>query len=146
MSELSSRWRLRRYPWAGALSTAHTMLWYARHGKDVFRRLGPVTAARVPGARPRAGAARFDVARVAEESGTREAALWEAMVHEERRVSRATYEARAAALPHARPSPGKWSYVAGAAPASVDRPRAPSKSRPRATGRRPSHAANATKS
>jgi len=147
VSALSSRWRLRRYPWAGALSTAHTLLWYAHHGKDVFRRLGLETEAGVPGARPRVAAARFDVARVAEVSAAQEAALWEEMVTGERRVSRATYEARAAALPHAMPSPGSWTYAAGVAPAAVDRSRPPAKARPRpAAGRRPSHANNGAKS
>ena len=145
VSALSARWHLRRYPWAGALSTAHTLLWYAHHGKDVFRRLGAVDA-RIPGARPRVGVARFDVARVAEQSAAREAELWADMVHGERRVSRATYEERAARLPHALPSRGKWTYAAGTAPKSADRARPPAKAKaPVATGRRPSHAANATK-
>ena len=38
----SSSWLLRRYPWAGSLSTAHTVLGYDRHGRDVFRRLASV--------------------------------------------------------------------------------------------------------
>jgi hypothetical protein len=140
---LSSRWRLRRYPWAGALSTAHTLLWYAHHGKDVFRRLASPDEARVPGARPRTATARFDVQRVQEEGAAREGALWERMVRVERRVSRATYEARAAALPHATPSPGTWRYEAGGV---VNRKGgASASSRRTATGRRPSHSPNATK-
>jgi hypothetical protein len=145
VSALSSRWSLRRYPWAGALSTAHTLLWYAHHGKDVFRRLGSAVAPRVPGARARTAVARFDVTRVAETCATHEAELWDAMVRGERRVSRATYEKRAAALPHARPSPGRWTFVAGSVPVSVDRAKAPARARVRPAGRRPSHAANATK-
>jgi hypothetical protein len=129
---LSARWSLRRYPWAGALSTAHTLLWYAHHGPDVFRR--QAVAPEEPATRA-AGAARrkprFDVARVAERSAALEAELWDRMVNEERRVSRATYEARAAALPHAKPSPGRARTVARA--------------EVRAAGRRPSHAANSTK-
>jgi len=136
LRSLSSRWSLRRYPWAGALSTAHTLLWYAHHGPGVFRRLALATEEPAsPASRARARAARrkprFDVARVAEQSAAREAELWERMVNEERRVSRATYEARAAALPHAKPSPGRVRAVARA--------------EVRAAGRRPSHAANATK-
>jgi len=131
---LSARWRLRRYPWAGALSTAHTMLWYARHGKDVFRRVEEAVDGRVPGAGARVERARFDVARIAEESAANEAALWQRMVHAERRVSRATYEARAAQLPHALRSPGRWRTTAGAPAARSS------------AGRRPSHAPNATKS
>jgi hypothetical protein len=149
VAALSSRWRLRRYPWAGALSTAHTLLWYARHGKDVFRRLASLATgvgARIPGARQRVAGARFDVALVAENSATQEAALWGQMVHEERRVSRATYEARASVLPHALPSPGRWRYAPGTvAVAAPERGRSTAKAKGPAAGRRPSHAANATK-
>jgi hypothetical protein len=142
---LSSQWRLRRYPWAGALSTAHTLLWYAHYGKDVFRRVAPSREARVPGARTRAGTARFDVARVLEQSAREEAALWERMVRQERRVSRKIYEERAAALPHALPLPGEWSYGAAGMLAARDRKHSPIEVRRQAAGRRPSHAANATK-
>jgi hypothetical protein len=144
VSALSSRWSLRRYPWAGALSTAHTLLWYARHGKDVFRRLAPATEPhpRPSRTRPRAAAARFDVAGVAEGSAQREAELWEQMVRVERRVSRATYEMRAAALPHAMPAPARWRYAA-AGVIAVDRVAADGKGKRAASGRRPSHAANA---
>jgi hypothetical protein len=131
LNALSSRWSLRRYPWAGALSTAHTLLWYARHGKDVFRRLATTTEThRSSRARPRVAAARFDVAHVAEVSGQREAEIWDQMVRGERRVSRVTYEMRAAALPHQMPAPARWRYAPGAGVA-LDR------------ARRPSHAANA---
>ncbi|HZU83798.1 MAG TPA: radical SAM protein, partial [Polyangiaceae bacterium] len=146
VSELSSRWRLRRYPWAGALSTAHTLLWYARHGKDAFRRPELAAEGRVPGARPRVLAARFDVVRVAEESAAREAELWERMVRVERRVSRATYEARAAALPRAEPSPGSFRIAPGQVnPGDAGRPAGAAAARRSAAGRRPSHAVNATK-
>lgn len=141
---LSALWRLRRYPWAGALSTAHTLLWYAHHGKEVFRRLRSAPDGRVPRARSRLAASRFDVGAVTEQSAAHETALWAQMVHQERRVARATYEARAAALPHAMPAHGKWCYAPGAATA---RDQANDK-KPvrRASGRRPSHSPNATKS
>jgi hypothetical protein len=145
VSALSSRWSLRRYPWAGALSTAHTLLWYARHGKDVFRRLAPAGeshAPRRPRARPRVATARFDVARVAEVSAQREAELWEQMVRAERRVSRAIYETRAAALPHASAAPARWRYAPGSG-AELDRGSPDAGGARAATGRRPSHAANA---
>lgn len=144
VSTLSTHWRLRRYPWAGALSTAHTMLWYAHHGKDVFRRLCSGPADRLPGARRRVAVAHFDVAGVTEKSAAHEAALWAKMVHDERCVSRATYEARAARLPHATPARGKWSYAAGATIARESANATKPVRRP--TGRRPSHSPNATKS
>jgi hypothetical protein len=144
VAALSSRWRLRRYPWAGALSTAHTLLWYAHHGKEVFRRLATQADARIPGARPRVAPSRFDVARIADDSAAEEAALWARMVHEERRVSRATYHARAAALPHALPSPAQWRYAPGTVVAAA-RGGSTAKTKGPPAGRRPSHAANATK-
>ncbi|HEX7665458.1 MAG TPA: radical SAM protein, partial [Polyangiaceae bacterium] len=39
LEELSSGWALRHYPWAGAVSTAHTILYYDRRGPGVFREL-----------------------------------------------------------------------------------------------------------
>ena len=144
VNELSSSWRLHRYPWAGALSTAHTMLWYLRLGKDVFRRLGPTPDAAIPKARARVGAAKFDLARIAVVSAEREAAIWERLVHEDRRVTSVAYRELAAALPHARPSPGRWRVAAGSDPEPADQPAA-GKPRREARGRRPSHAVNATK-
>jgi hypothetical protein len=137
VSGLSAEWRLHRYPWAGALSTAHTLLWYARHGKDVFRRLGPAEGARIPGAKAHVAEAKFDVERVSEESAANEAAIWEELVHGERRVGRDAYFARAEALPHALPlrRPRFWRYAAGEGPTRTSAP----------TGRRPSHTHNAMK-
>jgi hypothetical protein len=129
VSELSGAWHLRRYPWAGALSTAHTMLWYDRHGVDVFRR-----AAARPRSSPRqAGVpfhARYDVLAIGRVAVAREAELWEELVHRERRVTRAAYREKADRLPHARPSPRRFVSVAG--------------EEPRPAGRRPSHAHNST--
>ena len=139
VARLSSRWSLRRYPWAGALSTAHTMLWYVRHGRDVFRRgdvAGGVAVER-PWARARTARASFDVARVAEESAAREAAIWDTLVNERRRVGRAAYTELADASAPARRAPRVWRYGAGGPPTD-----GPGKNAP---GRRPSHAGNALK-
>src|SRR6185295_15139012 len=38
LDDLSTGWRVRRYPWAGSLSTAHSILCYVRYGADVFKR------------------------------------------------------------------------------------------------------------
>jgi len=143
---LSSQWRLHRYPWAGALSTAHTMLWYRERGKDVFRRLGAAPEPEIPGARARVAAARFDVARVAEVSAAREAEIWAELVHARRRVGRAAYHELADALPHAQPAPGRFRHEAGREPVSAGPKRREGRAhRDLRGGRRPSHAANATK-
>ena len=142
--ELSSGWRLRRYPWAGALSTAHTMLWYVCHGPEVFRDLGALPRTGVPGARPRTKPARFDVVRIAESSAAREAEIWERLVHEDRRVGREVYAALADALPRVNPRQGRYRFVSGNYPVPATRPASP-RVRPSHSGRRQSHAANATK-
>jgi anaerobic magnesium-protoporphyrin IX monomethyl ester cyclase len=123
---LSRGWRLRRYPWAGALSTAHTMLYYVRFGKDVFRAL-PSPAARVPAA-AREHAARFDVLEATRRSAENEAAIWETLTHQTRRVGRAPYEELAARIAPLKPRPSRFIVRVGEVVA---------------TGRRPSHAHNA---
>jgi hypothetical protein len=149
VTELSRGWRLHRYPWAGALSTAHTMLWYAHHGKDVFRRLG-ARATAVPGAKVREADARFDVERVTALAGENEGAIWEELVHGARCVRSDAYRAHAHALPPVGPSssPSRWRYAAGHEPQRVAKakPARLGKARGATSGRRPSHAGNALKS
>lgn len=140
---LGSGWRLRRYPWAGALSTAHTMLWYVTHGADVFRTLDPAPPAGVPGARPRTASARFDVVAIAKRSAEREAEIWERLVHEDRRVGREAYNAIANTLPSAKPRPSKIRFVSGSDPAHARV--APRRKRAGHSGRRVSNAANSSK-
>jgi anaerobic magnesium-protoporphyrin IX monomethyl ester cyclase len=144
--ELSATWRLHRYPWAGALSTAHTMLYYARFGAGVFRTLGPHEA-RVPGAAEHARVleARFDVAAVAAESAANEGAIWEELVHARRKVSAADYHELAAGLPRARPAPGAWCVVAGEDPERAKGGMKTARAPRTGSARRPSHATNSTK-
>lgn len=129
LSELSRRWRLSRYPWAGALSTAHTLLWYERHGASVFKETAALTEPGVPGARPKSFAARYDVAAVAAAAAAAEAEIWRVLVRERRKVSRADYRALADALPAASPKPGRFSVLAGRDPVGSAR----------RAGRRPSN-------
>ncbi len=127
IAELSNRWLLRRYPWAGSLSTAHTLLWYDRFGPGVFRDLSGRPPAAEPAPESRAPA-RFDVARVARESAEAEAEIWQELVYERRAVSRVLYDELAAERPRASPAPRAWRYAPGRAP--------------RPDGRRPRHAPN----
>jgi hypothetical protein len=129
LADLGRRWLLRRYPFAGSLSTAHTLLWYERFGPDVFRDLAAAPLPAVPGDRARTASARFDVDRIARESAAREAEIWRVLVRERRRVSRSDYRTLAASAPPARPSPRRWRFRAGTSPEPA--------------GRRPSHAPNA---
>jgi hypothetical protein len=135
LDQLSSAWLLRRYPWAGSLSTAHTVLYYDRFGRDVFRRLAEAVRGGVLGGRARVRSARFDLDAAAR-ALSREAETWHQRVRVERRVSRAAYDALVAGAPQLRrrARPGRYRSAAGAAPVAV---------RPRARGRRPSGAPNA---
>lgn len=147
MAELSNRWRLHRYPWAGALSTAHTLLWYAHHGIDVFRRLGAAPPPRVPGAKSHVVGARHDTVELAAVAAENEAANWDELVRVRRSVRRADYQLLAAALPPARPSPGRFRIAVGCEPEKVEPSVANAGKAARRTpaGRRRSHASNATK-
>ncbi len=113
LSDLSSGWALRPYPWAGAVSTAHTVMYYERFGPGVFRSLAAVVTPFEPDPIPRS----LEAAQV------REAEIWSTLVNDERRVSRAAYEALAAKAPKLRRA----------------------KTRAPVPGRRPSHAVNATR-
>lgn len=144
VADLSGTWRLHRYPWAGALSTAHTMLHYRELGKDVFRRSAHQHTGRIPGAVPVTAEASFDVPAVLAESDAREAEIWATMVQERRKVSRRDYEALAAELPRAERAPGTFRVACGEEPVRAGRPPARRKHR-ETRGRRPSHSPNATK-
>ncbi|MFI5302878.1 MAG: B12-binding domain-containing radical SAM protein, partial [Polyangiales bacterium] len=140
LAELSEGWTLRTYPWAGAVSTAHTVLYYDQFGPGVFREL----AARglreeILGRTYFDGELRFDPAEAAR-AEEREGAIWATLVIEERRVGREPYETLAARAPSLRPSPLRLTFTAGEEPA-----RARSKHAGRTRGRRPSHAANSTR-
>jgi len=134
LDELSRGWKLRRYPWAGSLSTAHTVFWYERFGAGVFRVLARKLREVAPfGARAGEARARFDLDEVAA-SDEREQQIWHQLVREQRHVSRAAYTAMAKALDPLRPRPRRYTFRAGAPP--VAGPRSP-------RGRRPPNAPNA---
>ncbi len=133
LDRLSAGWRVKRYPWAGSLSTAHTILHYAKFGPGVFRERAKLPAQEPFGARSRDAQARFDLAEVAR-SDDDELAIWTELVRGRRHVSRAAYHALAKALPPLPPKPRRYRFVAG-------HPPVPSRKPPR--GRRPPNASNA---
>ncbi|MHB9097612.1 MAG: B12-binding domain-containing radical SAM protein, partial [Syntrophales bacterium] len=108
IDRLARSWWLHRYPWAGSLSTAHTLLWYDRYGADVFRRLA--VQRRKP-AEPRPGKqrlpARRDLEQVWQRAREHEAEIWRTLVTEKRTVTREAYRRLAEALPSARISSGR---------------------------------------
>jgi hypothetical protein len=107
VARLSAGFRLRHYPWAGAVSTTHTILYYERFGPHIFKELAreghepPVDVAEAD--------ARFDVFE-AIAAGEREGQLWATLVEERRAVSRALYDELARALPTLRPSPKRYRF------------------------------------
>ncbi len=134
LGRLSSKWRLRRYPWAGAVSTAHTVLYYDRFGRGAFRDLARAASdvrSRMFGHHGGEAVARFDLATVAE-TERRELAIWQELVFQQRVVSRAAYAELAAKTPSLAPRPRRYRFTSGETPGG------------KSIGRRPSAAANAT--
>jgi radical SAM family protein len=131
LASLSEGWALRTYPWAGAVSTAHSILYYDRYGSAAFRDPAAVEArGRLEGAHAFEAELRFDL-RAAERAGEREAAIWSRLVYDERRIGREPYERLAREAPPLAPRPARIRFVAGGEPERV-----------RVRGRRPSHATN----
>jgi hypothetical protein len=128
LRELSRGWTLRTYPWAGAVSTAHTLLYYDRLGRDCFKRLADQQAYAGRLGRAFVGTAAFDPGAL-EEAELFEAEIWQTLVHEERAVSRARYEALAATRRPLRPKSVPMRFAPERSPEKM-----------RAPGRRPSHA------
>jgi hypothetical protein len=129
LDRLASGWALRRYPWAGALSTAHSVLYYDRFGKGVARKLAGRAEGGVIGAHPFDHKASFDPSDAAS-AQVAEGEIWAELVYGRRRVSRQDYAELAVGQPALAPSPRRYRVVAGLAPTPIDRPR---------RGRRPSN-------
>ena len=139
LSELSEGWLLRTYPWAGAVSTAHSILHYDKLGPTVLKDLAERgTNDAVLGDAPLHRTLSYPLVRLAD-AEQREAMIWHTLVHEQRHVSRAAYEALAAEQPAVKPKPGEYEFRADAPP----RPMGGAKKA--AKGRRPSHASNSAR-
>jgi len=135
----SAKWLLRRYPWAGSLSTAHTILYYEQFGPDVFRRLAGKGKGGVLGTTSKVIESAFDLDEAALAAGD-EGAVWHELVREKREVSRAIYQAEAETLPALDRRPQQYRVAAGMPPQKVKLRHGPMK------GRRPNAALNRMKS
>jgi len=100
---LSGGWLLRSYPWAGSLSTAHTLLWYERYGPDIFKRLAEKPE-RERLRKNRLRRTRYDPEKVGAAAFANEDRIWQELVYTHREVSRDLYARLAGACPEARPS------------------------------------------
>ena len=98
LEQLASGWLLRSYPWAGSLSTAHTIFYYDHFGPGVFRDLAGQEPGRILGKFPPRRVSRFDMAKLAR-AQQHEAAIWHEMTHVRRQVSRQAYNELAANVP-----------------------------------------------
>lgn len=134
LDRLSGGWGLRHYPWAGAISTAHTILYYERLGKSAFRELARTAGPdAILGRKVQSAPARFDIDRAAQ-AEEHEAGIWSEIVYELRRVSREIYQKLAARQPSLKPQPRHYSFSAGDHPTPGKVP-----------GRRPSGAPNSAR-
>jgi anaerobic magnesium-protoporphyrin IX monomethyl ester cyclase len=107
LDTLSAGWWLHDYPWAGALSTAHTLLWHARYGSDVFRRFAD-TPRRL--SRPKKISShpkRFDIDRMAQAAGRHEAQIWQTLIYGHKAISPELYDLCSRAYPPALPKSRK---------------------------------------
>jgi hypothetical protein len=103
IDRLSAYWWLHDYPWAGSLSTAHTILWYEKRGNDVFRK-GAKKGGRTLFTPPRAKVkSRYDIEGMVCSATENEAEIWQTLVYEQRAVSPERYYDLAAKFPTIRP-------------------------------------------
>ncbi|OGR13930.1 MAG: hypothetical protein A2097_12225 [Desulfobacula sp. GWF2_41_7] len=100
---LSEQWWLHDYPWAGSLSTAHTLLWYARGGRDIFKRRAGIQRRLTLPKQKSDIKSRYDMKKIMQQAGADEAGIWNRLVHGQKSVSRKQYETLAENLPHAYP-------------------------------------------
>ncbi|MBN1685197.1 MAG: radical SAM protein [Spirochaetales bacterium] len=97
---LADQWAMRSYPWAGSLSTAHTLLRYDRNGPSAFKNAGnnrtPVKTAHET-EKPYK-----EINRIKCIAGDREAAVWHTMIYELKTVSRELHEKLTSGIPPVR--------------------------------------------
>nr|NJM03803.1 hypothetical protein [Desulfobacula sp.] len=96
---LSQQWWLHDYPWAGSLSTAHTLLWYARAGRDVFKEKAGMPRHMAPPGQKPGLKSRYDIRKLRRLAGAHEAGIWEELIHGLKAVGQEPYESLAKALP-----------------------------------------------
>jgi hypothetical protein len=98
LDRLASGWLLRSYPWAGSLSTAHTIFYYDHFGSGIFRDLSGQARGQILGTTPAKRTPRAGLAKLAlaEEN---ESKIWHELTHVRRQISRQAYDALAAQLP-----------------------------------------------
>jgi len=96
VEKLARSFWFHKYPWAGSLSTAHSLLWYHRYGPDVFRKTSNVRLPQKPVASSRR---REKIEKIALASEENEENIWRTLIYKKRSVSPKAYRQRAARIP-----------------------------------------------
>jgi hypothetical protein len=96
IEKISRFFWLHKYPWAGSLSTAHSLLWYQRFGPDVFRK---TSSARLP-EKPRKISRRAErIEKIALTCQENEENIWHTLIYENRSARPGDYRKLAARIP-----------------------------------------------
>lgn len=90
LDRVAGGWWLHGYPWAGSLSTAHTLLWYDHYGPAVFKQFAR---------QPRLAEASIELPPELEMTWEHESAIWHELIYVRRTVTRTAYRQLAAAYP-----------------------------------------------
>jgi anaerobic magnesium-protoporphyrin IX monomethyl ester cyclase len=96
VGELSRFFRFHKYPWAGALSTAHSLLWYHRYGPDVFRKISNI---KMPQKHLVSSGRREKIEKIALTSQKNEEHIWHTLIYKNRSASPEAYRRMAAQIP-----------------------------------------------
>jgi hypothetical protein len=99
IDRLSRQWWLHDYPWAGSLSTAHTLLWYARASRNIFKEQAKTHGRKALPGQKSGLKIRYDVQKIMDRAWNHEAGIWDQLIHELKAVSLDQYEALAKGLP-----------------------------------------------
>lgn len=91
IDRLSVHWWLHDYPWAGSLSTAHTILWYDKRGPDVFRKSAKKGHRATFSPLRTKVKSRYNIERMESTVLENEAEIWQTLVYEHRAVSPEKY-------------------------------------------------------
>jgi len=98
LDRLASGWLLRSYPWAGSLSTAHTIFYYDHFGSGIFRDLADQKGGQILGKAPTQQNSPLPLAKLAQAEES-EAEIWYELTHVRRQISRQAYDELASQLP-----------------------------------------------
>jgi anaerobic magnesium-protoporphyrin IX monomethyl ester cyclase len=103
IDRLSGFWWLHDYPWAGSLSTAHTILWYAKKGTDVFRKSAKKRHKASFSPPQIKVKSRYDIESMESSVIENEAEIWYTLVYVDRAVSPERYNKLGEKFPHIYP-------------------------------------------